>query len=113
MHFHIAHTTTALRTTSFRTHVVPMNNLENMKNCPKVQGNLNWMLGYWGGVKSSKHFLLKAVRLQTKSKGTEYIAIFKLIFSPYTHPQPKDGVNGSKHFFSESSHVAYQIGKGN
>ena len=70
-----------------------------MKIGPEVQGNLNLMLGYWGGVKRSKHFLLKAVMLHIKLKGTEYKAIFKLTFSPYTHPQPQDWVNGTKHFF--------------
>ena len=44
MHFHIAHTN-FLRTTSFRIQGVPINNLAPMKNCPGVQGNLNWMPG--------------------------------------------------------------------
>ena len=28
--------------------MVPMNNLAPMKNCPGVQGNLNWMPGFSG-----------------------------------------------------------------
>ena len=54
--FHIAYTTIFLRTTSFCTQGVPMNNLANMKNCPEVQGNLNWMLDYWVGVKGQNIF---------------------------------------------------------
>ena len=46
MHFHIAHAKMILRTTGFRIQGVPMNNLAPMKNCPGVQGNLNWMPGY-------------------------------------------------------------------
>ena len=48
MHFRIAHTKLFLRTTTFRTQGVPMNNLETMKNWHGggVQGNLNRMLGY-------------------------------------------------------------------
>ena len=45
MHFHIAHTN-FLRTPLFRILGVPMNNLAPMKNCPVVQGNLNWMPGH-------------------------------------------------------------------
>ena len=43
MHFHIAYN--IFRTTSFGIQGVPMNNLAPMKNCPGVQGNLNWMPG--------------------------------------------------------------------
>ena len=47
IHFHkAAHTKMFLRTPSFRIQEVPMNNLAPMKNCPGVQGNLNWMPGY-------------------------------------------------------------------
>ena len=46
MHFlHKAPTKIFLRTTCFRIQGVPINNLEPMKNCPGVQGNLNWMPG--------------------------------------------------------------------
>ena len=48
MQFHIAQTKIFLRTPSFPIQGVPMNNLAPMKNCPGgVQGNLNWMPGYW------------------------------------------------------------------
>ena len=52
-----------------------------------------------------KTFLLKVVVLHIKFKGMKHKAPFKHILSPYTHPQPPDGVKRSKHFFSESSHV--------
>ena len=46
--FHIAQTKFFLRTPSFPIQGVPMNNLAPMKNCPGgVQGNLNWMPGYF------------------------------------------------------------------
>ena len=46
MQFHIAQTN-FLRTPSFSTQGVPMNNLAPIKNCPGgVPGNLNWMRGY-------------------------------------------------------------------
>ena len=47
MHFHIAQTN-FFRTPSFHIQGVPMNNLAPMKNCPGVQGNLNWMPGFSG-----------------------------------------------------------------
>ena len=48
MQFHIAQTKIFLRTPSFPIQGVPMNNLAPMKNCPGgVQGNLNWMPGYF------------------------------------------------------------------
>ena len=49
MQFHIAQTKIFLRTPSFPIQGVPMNNLAPMKNCPGggVQGNLNWMPGYY------------------------------------------------------------------
>ena len=48
MQFHIAQTNFFLRTPSFPIQGVPMNNLAPMKNCPGgVQGNLNWMPGYY------------------------------------------------------------------
>ena len=46
MHFHITHTK-SFRTTSFRIQGVPLNDLGPMKNCPGVQGSLNWMPGYY------------------------------------------------------------------
>ena len=47
MHFHIHHTI-FVWTISFRIQGVPINNLKPMKNCPgeRMQGSLNWMLGY-------------------------------------------------------------------
>ena len=54
MQFHIAQTKIFLRTPSFPIQGVPMNNLTPMKNCPGgVQGNLNWMPGYEGGIPSA------------------------------------------------------------
>ena len=49
MQFHIAQTKFFLRTPWFPIQGVPMNNLAPMKNCPGggVQGNLNWMPGYY------------------------------------------------------------------
>ena len=48
MQFHIAQTKIFFRTPSFPIQGVPMNNLAPMKNCPGgVQGNLNWMQGYY------------------------------------------------------------------
>ena len=48
LQFHIAQTRIFLRTPSFPIQGVPMNNLAPMKNCPRgVQGNLNWMPGYY------------------------------------------------------------------
>ena len=46
MHFHIDHTK-CFRTPSFRIQGDLMNNMAPMKNCPGVQGNLNWMPGYY------------------------------------------------------------------
>ena len=55
MQFHIAQTKIFLRTPSFPIKGVPINNLAPMKNCPGgVQGNLNWMAGYYRGEGSSK-----------------------------------------------------------
>ena len=48
MYFHIAHTN-FFRTPSFCIQRVPMNNSAPFKNCPGMQGDLNWMRG--GGVK--------------------------------------------------------------
>ena len=59
------------------------------------------------GQKVKTYFLLKVVMLHIKLKGIEHRAPCKQIFCPYTHPHPPDGVKRSKHFFSESSHVAY------
>ena len=50
--------------------------------------------------------------LHIKLKETEHRPQCKNIFCPYTNPRPRGVVKMSKHFFSESSHVAYQI-KGN
>ena len=47
--------------------------------------------------------------LHIKLKVMEHRAPCKHIFYPWTHPQSQDGVKRSKHFFSEGSHVAYQI----
>ena len=48
MRFHIAQTKIFLRTPLFPIQGVSMNNLAPMKNCPGgVQGNLNWMPGYY------------------------------------------------------------------
>ena len=58
MHFHIAHTMIFLRTPSFRIWGVPMNNLAPMKNCPGVQGNLNWMPGYWPKITFEDRFCM-------------------------------------------------------
>ena len=48
--------------------------------------------------------------LHNKLKGMELRAPCKLIFCPYTHPQPGAGLKGKKK--SECGHVAYQ-NKGN
>ena len=56
MQFHIAQTKFFLRTPSFPIQGVPMNNLAPMKNCPGgggVQGNLNWMPGYFSDTSNS------------------------------------------------------------
>ena len=45
--FHIAHTKIFLRTTSFRIQGLTMNNLTLIKIVLGVQGNLNWMPGYF------------------------------------------------------------------
>ena len=45
MHFHIANTKIRSRTTLFRIQGVPMNNFSPMRNCPAVQGRLNWIPG--------------------------------------------------------------------
>ena len=73
MQFHIAQTKIFLRTPSFPIQKVPMNNLAPMKNCPGggVQGNLNWMPGYWAR-KQGKRFqpskcnMMQLIRTQTK-----------------------------------------------
>ena len=57
-------------------------------------------------------FIFLAVMLHIKLKGMELKAPCKHLSCPYTHNQSQDGVKRSKHFFSESSHVAYQ-NKGN
>ena len=46
IHFNIAHTK-FFWDTFVSLSGVPMNNLAPMKNCPGVQGNLNWILGYY------------------------------------------------------------------
>ena len=50
--------------------------------------------------------------LYIQLKGMEHRLPCKQISCPYLHPQLADGVKRPKYFFSESSHVAYQI-KGN
>ena len=70
------------------------------------------LLTYWVGSKDQNIVLLNVVMLQVKLKGMEYKATCKHIFCPYTHTQTPDEVKGQNIFFSESSHVAYQI-KGN
>ena len=45
MNFHIANTKVVLKTTLFRIQGTQMNNLAPMRNCPGVQGKLNWMPG--------------------------------------------------------------------
>ena len=57
----------------------------------------------WGGGQRSCCIL---------KKGMEHSVSFKHLLCPYKHPQPLDGVKRPKHYFAESSHVAYQI-KGN
>ena len=60
----------------------------------------------WG--QKIKTFFLKVVMVHIKLKGMDYRAPCKHIICPYTHQRPLGGVKRSKHFFSESSHVAYQ-----
>ena len=55
----------------------------------------------WGGVKLSKHFVLKVFMLHIKLKRIEYRAPGNHIFCPYAHTlSPWRGVKRSKHFFS-------------
>ena len=62
MQFHIAQTKIFLRTPLFPIQGVPMNNLAPMKNCPGgVQGNLNWMPGYWEFDIVQSHMIRNAV----------------------------------------------------
>ena len=71
---------------------------------------LSLPLGWGQQVKT--FFVLKTVVLHTKLKGTE-LKHHASTYSVLTHTlDPSGGVKRSKHFFSESSHVAYQI-KGN
>ena len=61
MQFHIAQTKIFLRTPSFPIQGVPMNNLAPMKNCPGgVQGNLNWMPGYYKFTTRSDAYLFSS-----------------------------------------------------
>ena len=64
-----------------------------------------------GGVKGENIFS-EVVMLHIKLMGMEYRAPCKHIFCPYIHPRPLGCDQKSKHFFTESSHVAYQS-KGN
>ena len=72
---------------------------------------LTHTLDPWGGIKGKNSFFLD-VMLYIKLKHMEHRAPCKYIFCPYTNPQPQIGVKKVKTFFSESSHVTYQI-KGN
>ena len=47
--------------------------------------------------------------LHIELKGMTNAATCKHIFCPYTHPRSLGWDQRSKHFFSESSHGAYQI----
>ena len=38
-----------------------MNNLAPMKNCPGVQGNLNWMSFTWGDIYESVKFAVQQI----------------------------------------------------
>ena len=49
------------------------------------------------------------VMLHIKLNGHANASACKHIFCPYTHPRPLGWGQRSKQFFSESSHVAYQI----
>ena len=49
------------------------------------------------------------VTLHIKLKGMTSATTCKHIFCPHTHPRPLGGVKGKNMFFSESSHIAYQI----
>ena len=64
-----------------------------------------------GGVKRSKYFFLKVVMLHIKLKGMGHrawgIEHHPSTYSVYTHTLRPRGM--VKTFFSESSHVAYQI----
>ena len=66
-----------------------------------------------GGERRSKDFFLKVVVLYIKLKRMEHRAKCKHIFCPYMYPRPLGWGQKVKTFFSENSHVAYQIkGKG-
>ena len=67
-------------------------------------------LDLWGGVKT---FLLKVAMLHIKVKGMEHITPLQahILFFSYT-PNLWGGLQRSKHSFTESCRVAYQI-KGN
>ena len=79
-----------------------MNNLANMKNCSEVQGNLILDVSLLGMGQKAKTFLLKAVMLHIKLKGTEYRASSSSVLTHTLNPQ--DWVNGPQHFFSESTY---------
>ena len=64
------------------------------------------------GSKGQPIFSLEVVILHMKLKGMEHRAPCKRICFLYTHPRPLGWDQRSKHFFTESSHVAYQS-KGN
>ena len=64
------------------------------------------------GSKGQPIFSLEVVILHIKLKGMEHRAPSKRICFLYTHPRPLGWDQRSKHFFTESSHVAYQS-KGN
>ena len=71
------------------------------------------IINRWGEeVKRSKDFFLKVVMLYIKLKRMEHRAKCKYIFCPYMYPWPLGLGQKVKTFFSENSHVAYQI-KGN
>ena len=64
------------------------------------------------GSKGQNIFFLKVIKMHIELKGMEHIAPCKHILSPYINPLPLGLGQKVKTFFTESSHVAYQI-KGN
>ena len=66
----------------------------------------------WWGQTANPIFSPEVVILHMKLKGMEHRAPCTRICFLYTHPRPLGWDQRSKHFFTESSHVAYQS-KGN
>ena len=83
---------------------------QNMVMLPiKLKGIMkcNMVAKYLDGVNRSSHFFQNIVMLHIKLKGMTNTALY--IFCPVIHPRPLGWGQRSKTFFSESSHISYQI----